>query len=109
MDKELKSLIYFYIFIVFVIVIVSSFKSNAALSESGCASLIVTNLKSENNKIDATEETRLTTYWTAICKGILDHIKTSGVVTTTVNGVTGSGTPGGPLPIVAQPGTGTIQ
>lgn len=42
-------------------------------------------------------------YLKAIANAIVDHIKTNGQVSTT--GVTGTGSPGGPLPITAQPGT----
>jgi hypothetical protein len=40
--------------------------------------------------------------WKLIANAIVLHIQTNGVVLTT--GTTGSGTPGGPLPITAQPG-----
>ena len=40
--------------------------------------------------------------WKLIANVIVLHFQTNGVVLTT--GTTGSGTPGGPLPITSQPG-----
>lgn len=38
---------------------------------------------------------------------VVNHLRVDTVVVTAVNGQTGAGPPGGPLPIVAQPGAGT--
>lgn len=76
--------------------------AKAALSDAACATLIVTNLKTQNPAIDATEEARLIAYWTVICKGILDHIKTAGVVTGTAT-VSGGSSAG------VHPVTGVVQ
>lgn len=69
--------------------------ANAALSESSCASLVVSNIQAQNPLADSA---RLTPYWTAICKGILDHIKSAGQVQVTITGGSSAG--------IAQ---GTIQ
>ena len=45
----------------------------------------------------------------AIANAVIDEITINAVVNTTVTGVTGAGAPGGPLPITAQPGIGTVS
>ena len=54
-----------------------SITCNAALSESACAGLVVNNLKTINGTV---AEAQAVTYWTQICKGILDHIKAAATV-----------------------------
>lgn len=49
-----------------------------------------------------TEEALVKDAWLAICQTHITHITTNALVSTT--GVTSTGTPGGPLPIVSQPG-----
>lgn len=49
----------------------------AALSNSVCANLVVTEIKVINPALTGTAETEAIAMWTAICKGILDHIKAS--------------------------------
>lgn len=58
------------------------------------------------DRVQTTEEKEAT--WKAIGGAIVDHITSSAVVSTvtTSAGATGVSTPGGPLPIVALPGTG---
>jgi hypothetical protein len=48
-------------------------------------------------------------YLKALADAIISHIQDNAEVSTTVNGQTSSGSPGGPLPIVDQPGSGTIS
>jgi len=45
---------------------------------------------------------------TAVALDVILHFQTNALVNTLVNGLTGSGAPGGPLPIIAQPGVGVI-
>lgn len=45
----------------------------------------------------------------AIANAVIDEITINAMVNTTVTGVTGTGAPGGPLPITAQPGIGTVS
>jgi len=53
---------------------VISINIKAATSDSVCAGLVVTEIK----KINASgTDAFLIPYWTAICKGILDHLKAS--------------------------------
>lgn len=61
----------------------------AALNEATCATLVVNNIKAINS---GAESSRLVPYWTAICKGILDHIKAAAVVTTPVTSGSSAGT-----------------
>jgi len=44
----------------------------------------------------------------AVAPDTITHIQSNALVTTIVNGATLSGPPGGPLPIVGIPGTGTV-
>lgn len=90
-------------------IIFTPVRALSALSEGPCATLVVTNLKTINPRIDSEQEALLVSYWTQICKGILDHIKAAAVVNTTVTGVTGTGPAGGPLPITLQPGVGVVN
>ena len=55
-----------------------SFKSFGALSESDCASKVIVEITKLNPTANSPE---LTTYWEAICKGVLDHIKENATVT----------------------------
>jgi len=48
------------------------------------------------------EEDLVKNAWLAICQAHITHITTNSLILTT--GVTGTGTPGGPLSITAQPG-----
>jgi len=54
-----------------------SFNVEAALSNSVCASLVVTEIKTINTGLTGAAEAEAITFWTAICKGLLTHIKTS--------------------------------
>lgn len=49
-----------------------------------------------------TEKDSIESAWNIVCEAHVNHIKNNAAVSTT--GTTGSGSPGGPLPIVAQPG-----
>lgn len=79
------------------------------LDAATCASDIVTKLKTANSDISGQIEQDLIDQWTLICEALINHITSQGVVNTTVTGSTGTGPAGGPLPISAQPGTGTIS
>ena len=59
--------------------------------------------------LSGAEQTILIAKWQIIAGEIVSHITGSAVVNTTVTGVTATGTPGGPLPITAQPGIGTVS
>ncbi len=47
--------------------------------------------------------------WKVIAGKIVTHIITNAVVNVTTSGATGTGPYGGPLPITAQPGVGTVS
>jgi len=70
---------------------------------------IVTALQGVDPSMSESAIAQLKTSWEAVGQAIVEHIVANALVsvTTTTSGVTGSGPPGGPLPIVAQPGTGT--
>jgi len=63
-------------------------KVNAALNETACAALVSANIKAENPDADVA---RITPYWKAVCKGIIDHIKSSAIVTVTIPGGSSAG------------------
>lgn len=73
-----------------------------ALSGPVLANLIVDNIKGSNPDLDAASQAKLLASWTQVANAIVQHITTSGMVT--VNGVTGTGSPTGPFPILNQPG-----
>ena len=73
-----------------------------ALSGDVLGQAIVTALASYQTGLSTAEKAQQLATWKLVATAIVTHITTSGVVTTT--GVTGTGTPGGPLPITAQPG-----
>jgi len=52
---------------------------------------------------------QLETVWAAIKGEDRTQLTTKALISTTVTGVTGVGTPGGPLPLAAVPGTGGIS
>lgn len=58
--------------------------------------------------LNASEKSALLAAWTNICNTHISHITSNALITVTTTGVTGTGSPGGPLPIVVQPGTGNI-
>lgn len=91
-------------FMTLIVFIITSFiNANAALDESACASLVVAEIQKENPDADTS---RLTPFWTAICKGILDHIKAAAVVTNTGTSVVASGSSSGSWPVTS---TGQVQ
>jgi len=55
------------------------------------------------NGLSAGEKTSIEDAWKVVCQGHVNHITNNAVVTTT--GSTSTGSPGGPLPIIAQLGT----
>jgi hypothetical protein len=59
--------------------------------------------------MSVSEKSDLLTSWTNICIAHITFLTSNTLVNTLVTGVTATGPPGGPLPIVAQPGTGTIS
>jgi len=63
---------------------------------------IATAIAASQPGLDAAEQAAQLAAWKIIAGAIVLHIQTNGVVLTT--GATGAGTPGGPLPITAQPG-----
>lgn len=65
-------------------------------------------LLSGQTALSEAEITLITQKWQQIAGIIVLHIQTNAVVTVATTGVTGTGPDGGPLPITAQPGTGTI-
>jgi hypothetical protein len=58
--------------------------------------------------LSASEITALEDAWKNVCNTHVNHLTSNTVVSTTVTGVTGTGSPTGPFPIVSQPGTGVI-
>lgn len=50
------------------------------MDEAAMAALIVANIKTLNADIDAAQEAALISYWTQICKGIIEHIIAAAVV-----------------------------
>lgn len=88
---------------VFIFLALFSFNAKAALDESVCATLVTTELKALNSEI---LEPRLIPYWTAICKGILNHIKAAAVVNNTGSCTVASGSSAGGWPTTS---TGNIQ
>jgi len=59
--------------------------------------------------LNASEKALLLSAWQNICNSHISHITSNALITVATTGVTGSGPPGGPLPIVAQPGIGNIS
>lgn len=57
----------------------------------------------------AADETKLRDLMKALANEIIEEFKANAEVSVSTTGVTGTGTPGGPLPISAQPGTGGIS
>ena len=71
--------------------------------------LLSTELQTEiGSALNITDPAQLKSVCDAIAKAVVDHIKNNGQVSGTCTGVTGTGPQGGPLPIAAQPVTGTI-
>lgn len=73
-----------------------------ALNANDAAAEVVAALKSRNPDITGDQESQLTLYWEDIMGAIFTHITSNAQVMS--NGVTGSGTPGGPLPITGLNG-----
>ena len=59
-----------------------SLQSFGAMTASGCATKVVTNLKTLNPEITGAAETQLITTWTEICKGIIEEIQNNAVTST---------------------------
>lgn len=55
------------------------------------------------------EKNSLLSAWQNVCNSHITHITSNSLITVSTTGTTGSGSPGGPLPIISQPGTGTIS
>ena len=56
------------------------------------------------------EKDDLETQWKNVANKIINHIKNNAELNTaSCSGVTGAGTPGGPLPITNQPVTGGVK
>jgi hypothetical protein len=73
-----------------------------ALNGATLGQEIVTALSTIQPGLSSEEQATQLAAWQAIANAIVLHFQTNGVVLTT--GTTGSGTPGGPLPITSQPG-----
>ena len=69
---------------------------------------IAAELLSGQTGLSAEEIAAVTAKWQQICGIIVLHIQSNAVVTVATTGVTGSGPYGGPFPIMAQPGVGTV-
>ncbi len=76
------------------------------LSIPGLKADIKTELENEFGVAD--DPNILDKYANAIAKAVINHFEANAIINTTVTGTTGIGPPGGPLPIVTQPGIGTI-
>lgn len=72
---------------------------------SAWADAIVANI--DQSKMNQTEKDTLKNGWQNICQEHIDHITGNANLGVFTTGVTGTGSPGGPLPIALQPGTGT--
>ncbi len=64
--------------VLIIVLLFTSINSFAATSDSVCADLVTTEIKAINPDAN---KALLTPYWTAICKGILDHLKADADVT----------------------------
>lgn len=62
------------------------------MDEAAMAALVVANIKTLNPDIDAAQEAALITYWTQICKGIIEHIIAAAVTETEVTSGSSAGT-----------------
>jgi len=62
------------IILLFLIFSVNAF---SAMVPSVCANLVVTQIKTINTSLTGSAETEAIAMWTAICTGIINHIKTS--------------------------------
>lgn len=70
--------------ILFIALIFASTRTFGAMSDTACATEIVTNLKTLNAEITGEEaETALLAQWKEICKGLIAHITASALVTVT--------------------------
>lgn len=63
--------------ILLIVLIIGIPQTYGALSNSVCAGLVVDEIKILNTGLTGAAETQAISYWTAICKGLLDHIKAS--------------------------------
>ena len=68
--------------------LIFSVEAFPALSDSVCANLVVTEIKTINTALSGAAETEAIAMWTAICKGILDHIKTSADINLSAGDIT---------------------
>lgn len=64
------------------------------MNGAAMAALIVQNIKAVNGDVDSDQESLLLAHWEPICNGIILHIQTAALVTTTVS----SGSSSGPHP-----------
>lgn len=76
-----------------------------ALNAAAWKTSIIFSLESAGSLTGLTqaEKDSIEDAWDIICQAHVNHIKNNAVTSTT--GATGTGSPGGPLPITAQPGT----
>ncbi len=80
-----------------------------ALDGDDLGSAIATAIIDAQTGLSGAEQAILITKWQIIAGAIVTYITSNTVVNTLVTGVTATGTPGGPLPITAQPGIGTVS
>ncbi len=85
--------------------LIFSLNVKAALSDSVCGNLVVTEIKTIVTSLTGAAETEAIALWTAICKGILDHIKASGDINLAAGDISVPGA--GLLDSVSGPVTGT--
>jgi len=60
--------------LILILLFLMTYSVFSATDESVCATLVVTQIKTVNPQA---QDAQLIPFWTAICKGILDHLKTS--------------------------------
>ncbi|MEW5804666.1 MAG: hypothetical protein AB1847_21460 [bacterium] len=79
------------------------------LSGDVLGTAIAAALIADQGEMSAAEEAVLIAKWKIIAGQIVSHITNNAVVNVTTTGATGTGPSGGPLPITAQPGVGTVS
>lgn len=80
-----------------------------ALSGDVLGEAIASAIIADQGELSGAEEAIVTAKWKIIAGQIVSHIQNNAVVNVTTTGATGTGAAGGPLPITAQPGVGTVS
>lgn len=91
----------------FIVFLVFSAPAICQLDETTCSNLVVTELKIANPNLSGAAETQAKTYWAAICKGLINHIKTAGQINLSAGDIVVPGL--GLLDSVSGPVTGSAQ